>query len=84
VREQLREERGIVKDDAVGNQSAAFGPDGLLRRHEYTVDILGGAAGVNYAHDYRKVDGISVPMKRRVYPYDADKRKIPDPVFGCD
>ena len=62
-------------------QISYFGPDGLLRRHEYTVDILNGATGVNYADDYRKVDGISVPMKRRVYSYDADKRKIPDPVL---
>jgi len=62
-------------------QISYFGPDGLLRRHEYTVDVLGGATGVNYAHDYRRVDGISLPMKRRVYSYDADKRKIPDPVL---
>ena len=46
------------------------------------VDVLGGARGVNYAHDYREVDGISVPYtKRRVYSYDADKRKIPEPVL---
>jgi hypothetical protein len=62
-------------------QISYFGPDGLLRRHEYMVDVLGGARGVNYAHDYREVDGISVPMKRRVYSYDADKRKIPEPVL---
>ena len=29
------------------------------------------------------VDGISVPMKRRVYSYDADKRKILDPVLAA-
>jgi hypothetical protein len=62
-------------------QISYFGLDGLLRRHEYTVDVLGGATGLNYAHDYRKADGISVPMKRRVYSHDADKRKIPDPVL---
>ena len=39
-------------------QISYFGPDGLLRRHEYMVDVLGGARGVNYAHDYREVDGI--------------------------
>src|SRR5437899_3272103 len=27
-------------------QISYFGPDGLLRRHEYTVDVLGGAKGV--------------------------------------
>jgi hypothetical protein len=47
---------------------SCFGPDDLLRRHDYTVDILGGATGLNYASDYRDVDGIIiVPTKRRVY-----------------
>jgi len=62
-------------------QISYFGPDGLLRRHEYTVDVLGEAQGVNYALDYRNVNGISVPMKRRVYAYNAAKRKIPEPVL---
>jgi hypothetical protein len=62
-------------------QISYFGPDGLLRRHEYTVDVLGGAQGVNYASDYRNVNEISVPMKRRVYAYDVAKRKIPEPVL---
>jgi hypothetical protein len=48
-------------------QIFCFGPDGLLRRHGYTVDILGGATGLNYAPDYRDVNGIIVPAKRRVY-----------------
>jgi hypothetical protein len=30
---------------------SCFGPDGVLRRHDYTVDILGGATGLNYASD---------------------------------
>jgi hypothetical protein len=45
-------------------QSSYFGDDGLLRRHEYTVDVMGGARGVNYGSDYREVDGILVPTKR--------------------
>jgi hypothetical protein len=28
-------------------QTSHFGPKGLLRRHTYTVDILGGATGAN-------------------------------------
>ena len=48
-------------------QISCFGPNGLLRRHDYTVDILGGATGLNYASDYRDVDGIIGPTKRRVY-----------------
>ena len=58
-------------------QISYFGKDGLLRRHEYTVDILGGAQGVNYAYDYRDFDGIMVPTTRRVFSYDAAKRKTP-------
>jgi len=30
-------------------QYSYFGEDGLLRRHLYTVDVLGGAPGANYA-----------------------------------
>ena len=63
-------------------QISYFGPDGILKRHEYTVDVLGGPQGVNYASEYRFVDGISVPLKRRVYAYDAAKQKIPEPVLG--
>lgn len=62
-------------------QVAYFGPDGLLRRHEYSVDVLAGASGLNYASDYLNVDGIVVPTKRRVYAADANKQKIPEPVL---
>lgn len=62
-------------------QISCFGPDGLLRRHEYTVDILGGATGVNYAMDYKEFDGIMVPTTRRIYSYDEKKQKIPEPLL---
>lgn len=82
--EQWRPLKVIVPDSIASHsreQVAYFGPDGLLRRHAYTVDIMGGAAGLNYATDYRNVDGIVVPMKRRVYAPDANKQKIPEPVL---
>jgi hypothetical protein len=62
-------------------QVSYFGEDGLLRRHQYTVDVLDGARGVNYASDYRDVDGIMIPTKRRVYAYDDQKNKIPAPLL---
>jgi hypothetical protein len=62
-------------------QISYFGPDGLLRRHEYTVDIMGGAPGLNYAAKYRNADGILVPTQRRVYAYNEKKEKIPEPVL---
>jgi hypothetical protein len=58
-----------------------FGADGLLRRHDYTVDILGGTAGANYAHDYRTVDGIIVPTRRTIYGYEGDHQVVADPVL---
>jgi|ERR1700704_5528051 hypothetical protein len=36
-------------------QISYFGQDGLLRRHAYTVDILGGVGGLNYASRYRNI-----------------------------
>src|ERR1700722_20020857 len=62
-------------------QISCFGPDGLLRRHDYTVDILGGATGLNYASDYRDVDGILVPTKRRIYAFEGDYKPVMDPLL---
>jgi hypothetical protein len=62
-------------------QISCFGPDGLLRRHDYTVDILGGATGLNYASAYRDVDGIIVPTKRRVYAYEGNYQLVKEPVL---
>jgi hypothetical protein len=62
-------------------QISCFGPDGLLRRHDYTVDILGGATGLNYASEYRDVDGIMVPTKRRVYAYEGDYQLVKEPLL---
>jgi len=62
-------------------QISCFGPDGLLRRHDYTVDILGGATGLNYALDYRNVDGIMIPTRRRVYAYEGDYHLVKEPLL---
>ncbi len=62
-------------------QISCFGPDGLLRRHDYTVDILGGGTGLNYASGYREVDGIVVPTRRRVYAYEGDYQLVPEPLL---
>jgi len=62
-------------------QISCFGPDGLLRRHDYTVDILGGATGLNYASDYRNVGGIVIPATRRVYAYAGDYEPVMEPLL---
>ena len=62
-------------------QVTHFGPDGLMRRHDYTVDILGGATGANYPTNYRDVQGLMMPTTRRIYAYDDAMQKVPDPVL---
>jgi hypothetical protein len=62
-------------------QIFCFGPDSLLRRHDYTVDILGGGTGLNYATNYRDIDGIIFPATRRIYAYTGDYQRVPEPVL---
>ena len=62
-------------------QISCFGPNGLLRRHDYTVDILGGATGLNYASDYRDIGGIIIPTKRRIFAFEGDYEPVWDPLL---
>jgi hypothetical protein len=62
-------------------QTTYFGADGLMRRHDYVVDVLGGAAGAHYIHDYQEVGGLMVPHRRRVYARGVDNKMVPEPVL---
>lgn len=62
-------------------QISCFGPDGLLRRHDFTIDILGGATGLLYATDYRDVDGIIIPATRRGYAWQGNYQLVPEPLL---
>ena len=62
-------------------QISCFGPDGLLRRHDFTIDILGGAPSMLYASDYRDVDGIIIPTTRRGYAWQGDYQLVPEPLL---
>jgi hypothetical protein len=62
-------------------QISCFGPDGLLRRHDYTVDILQGGTGLNYASDYQDVGGIIIPASRRVYANEGDYQLVKEPLL---
>jgi len=65
----------------VKEQVTYFGPDGLMRRHDYIVEILGGATGANYALNYREFQGIKVPTARRIFSYDEKLQKVPEPLL---
>jgi hypothetical protein len=62
-------------------QVTHFGADGMMRRHDYTVDILGGATGANYTSNYKDFQGIRMPTTRRIYAYDAAMQKTPEPLL---
>jgi hypothetical protein len=62
-------------------QVTYFGPDGLMRRHDYAVDVLGGAEGAHYIGDYRDHGGLLAPHRRRVHPRGADNQKIDAPIL---
>jgi len=62
-------------------QISYFGPDGLIRRHDYAVDVLGGTVGVQYIEDHRNVDGMIMPHRRTVYPLGPGNQKIAEYVL---
>ena len=46
-------------------QSYWFGPDGLIRRNDYTAEVFGGwAKAAHYCWDYREFDGFMIPTRR--------------------
>jgi hypothetical protein len=55
-------------------QDFHFADDGLLRRHDYNVDVAGGFAAAQIVEDYIQADGIRLPSKRRAYLRGSDHR----------
>ena len=54
-------------------QTFYLGDDGLLRRHDYELEILGNAPGAaHYVSAYQDVSGILLPTKRRVFVRQPD------------
>jgi len=51
-----------------------FGPDFLLRRHDYQIDVSGSFPTAQYVYDIAEFDGIQFPTKRRTHPRGADGR----------
>jgi hypothetical protein len=48
-------------------QDFYFGPDMLLRRHDYSVEIAGNFPAAQYISNPISVEGIKIPTKRRAY-----------------
>jgi len=59
-------------------QDFYFGPDLLLRRHDYRLEIAGGVEIAQYVHDIIEADGFRFPSKRRAFPRGPGSKPIRD------
>lgn len=59
-------------------QEFYFGPDFLLRRHDYRLEIGGGTPIAQYVHDIIEADGFRFPSKRRAFPRGPGSKPIRD------
>ncbi len=70
---------GIATHSTV--QTFYVGSDGLLKRHDYDADVLGGTPAAHYVHEYQEFGGILVPTRRRVLPRGPDGASVPEPLI---
>ena len=72
----------VTFPDTVASHSKAqdfyFGPDFLLRRHDYNVGIAGGFPAAQYVHDIVDVQGLRMPTKRRAYVRGPNREPVRD------
>lgn len=61
-------------------QTLYVGEDGLLRRHDYDVEIAGNTPGAHFVSDYVEVQGIMFPTRRRIFPRQPDGQAMTDPL----
>jgi hypothetical protein len=53
-------------------QQFYFGRDGLLRRHDYDVDVWAGTAAAHLVSGYVEVEGLKLPTRRSVFLRNVD------------
>jgi hypothetical protein len=61
-------------------QTFYFDRQGLLKRHDYDVDIAGGTPAAHYVSAPTDVSGIVVPTKHRIFPRQPDGSSAPAPL----
>ncbi|TWB07012.1 hypothetical protein [Bradyrhizobium stylosanthis] len=66
----VRFPKDIATHSAV--QTLYFDADGLLKRHDYDVEIAGNTPGAHLISDYVEVSGIRFPTKRRIFARQPD------------
>ena len=70
---------GIATHSTV--QTFYIGSDGLLKRHDYDTEVLGGTQAAHYVSDYEEASGILLPTKRKVLRRMPDGTAAPDPLI---
>lgn len=53
---------------------------GLLKRHDYDVEIAGGTPGAHYISNYVDVQGFKIPTSRKIYPRGPDGQSLSEPL----
>ena len=62
-------------------QTLYFDQQGLLKRHDYDVEISGGTPAAHYVSDLKEFSGIVFPTKRRIFPRQPDGHSLPEPLL---
>jgi hypothetical protein len=61
-------------------QTLYFDQQGLLKRHDYDVEISGGTPAAHYVSDLKEFSGIVFPTKRSIFPRQPDGHSVPEPL----
>jgi hypothetical protein len=62
-------------------QTFYFDNEGLLKRHDYDVEVSGGTPAAHYVYQHEEFSGILVPTKRKVLRRGADGTPVPEPLI---
>jgi hypothetical protein len=60
-------------------QTFRIGPDGLVRRYDYEIDVWAGARVAHYVYDHVELQGLKFPARHRVY--SRSEENTPDKNF---
>jgi hypothetical protein len=61
-------------------QTFYFDHHGLLKRHDYDVDISGGTSAAHYVSELKEFSGIIVPTRHAVFGRNPDESPVPTPL----
>jgi hypothetical protein len=62
-------------------QTLYFDEKGLLKRHDYDVDISGGSSAAHYVSGYQTFSGLMFPTRRQVFPRQPDGEAMAEPLL---